>query len=282
MAIISKARTAGRIMGLALFPVVGLLVFIAAKFKPVASLETGPVKPAVVASVERLGKVFGMVANHVKPAVVSVILEKNITVTQSEFPFSFGNNFLQQFVGGQSQSAPPKRKIHGEERRLSSGRIINKKGYIPTNYHVVRGADYPKVRLADKKTFTARVVGTDPKTDVAGIRIKAHVPADLPTVTLGNSDALDTGNVVLAIGTPLGLLPTVSEGSISATGRSNVGIANYEDFLQTDVAVSFGNSGSPASLAGLKPGNVILAADRQPIARVDDRERVLAKPKNQN
>jgi serine protease Do len=102
-----------------------------------------------------------------------------------------------------------------------------------------------KVKLADDRQFEAEVVATDPMTDVAVIRIKGGVPPDLPTVRLGDSDTLHAGGLVLAIGAPFGLTQTVTHGIISATGRSNVGIADFEDFLQTDTPINPGNSGGP-------------------------------------
>jgi serine protease Do len=123
--------------------------------------------------------------------------------------------------------------------------IVDNNGHILTNYHVVRDVDTIKVRLADKRECEAEIVGTDEKSDVAIIKIKGRVPRDLPTVTLGDSDALKVGDWVLAIGAPFGLAQTVTAGIISATGRANVGVADYEDFIQTDAAINPGNSGGP-------------------------------------
>ena len=123
--------------------------------------------------------------------------------------------------------------------------ILDKEGHILTNYHVVKDVDKLKVKLADKREFEAEVVGTDPKSDVAIIRIKGKVPENLPTVKLGASNALNVGDWVLAVGAPFGLTQTVTSGIISATGRNDVGIADYEDFLQTDAAINPGNSGGP-------------------------------------
>jgi len=239
-----KIKSIGVASGLAVFVAASLIVLVAAEQNPPeVSLKAGPIDPAVIAPAEQLSKAFTMVADHVKPAVVSVYSEKNITVTQPEFPF--GDDFLRQFFGGQFQQAPQPREFHGHQRGMGSGMILDKEGHILTNYHVVRDVDDVKVRLADKRTFEAEVVGTDPKTDVAVIRIKGHVPSDLPTVTLGDSDALHVGDLVLAIGAPFGFLQTVTSGIISATGRSDVGIADYEDYLQTDAAINPGNSGGP-------------------------------------
>ena len=118
--------------------------------------------------------------------------------------------------------------------------IVDPSGYIVTNNHVVDKADEIKVLLGDKREFIGKVVGTDPKTDVAVIRIKAK---DLPTVPWGDSDKLEAGEYVLAMGNPFGLNQTVTMGIVSAVGRANVGIADYEDFIQTDAAINPGNSG---------------------------------------
>jgi len=241
-----KIKSLGMALGIALFVGAGLIALVAAEGNsPEASLKAGPIDPAVVAPAEQLGRAFTMVADHVKTAVVSVYSEKRITLAEPGFPLPFGNDFFRQFFGGQIPQAPQPREFHEQQRGMGSGMILDKKGHILTNYHVVRDVDDIKVRLADKRTFEAEVVGTDPKTDVAVIRIKGHVPDDLPTVTLGDSDALHVGDLVLAIGAPFGLLQTVTSGIISATGRSDVGIADYEDFVQTDAAINPGNSGGP-------------------------------------
>ena len=125
---------------------------------------------------------------------------------------------------------------------LGSGFITSQDGYILTNNHVVANADKIKVTLQDKREFTAEVVGTDPKTDVAVIKIKAE---KLPVAPFGDSDALEVGDWVVAIGTPFGLSQTVTAGIISAEGRSNIGINDYENFIQTDAAINPGNSGGP-------------------------------------
>ena len=114
--------------------------------------------------------------------------------------------------------------IHGHQRGMGSGMILDKEGHILTNYHVVRDMDDIKVQLADGRKFEAEIVGTDPQTDVAIIKIKGQVPDDLPTITLGDSDGLQVGNLVLAVGAPFGLLQTVTSGIISATGRARCGL----------------------------------------------------------
>jgi serine protease Do len=246
MRLTGQLKAAGIAAGIALFVAAGLLLFIAAELSPAAGvLKPGPIDPAVVAPAEQISRAFTMVANHVRPAVVSVYSEKVITIVPPEFSFPFGDQFFHQFFGNQLPGSPGQREYRGHERGMGSGMILDTEGHILTNYHVVRDVDDIKVQLADKRTFEAEVVGTDPKTDVAVIKIKGHVPNDLPTVTLGESDALKVGDLVLAIGAPFGLAQTVTEGIISATGRSDVGIADYEDFLQTDAPINPGNSGGP-------------------------------------
>jgi len=118
--------------------------------------------------------------------------------------------------------------------------IVSDKGYILTNNHVVKGADEIKVVLYDKREFKGTIVGTDAKTDLAVVKIDAK---DLPTVKIGSSSALKTGDVVLAIGNPFGLNQTITMGIVSAVGRSHIGLADFEDFIQTDAAINPGNSG---------------------------------------
>ena len=122
---INKAKAVGVALGFALFVAVGLIALVAAELKPAAApLQAGPIDPAVVASAEQLGKAFTMVANHVKPAVVSVYSEKNITFSQPEFPF--GNDFFHQFFGGQMPQTPQARQFHGEQRGMGSGMILDR------------------------------------------------------------------------------------------------------------------------------------------------------------
>ena len=128
---------------------------------------------------------------------------------------------------------------------MGSGMILDKDGHILTNYHVIKDVDEIKIKCSDKREFKAEVISSDPKTDVAIIRIKGPIPKDLPCVQLGSSDLLRVGELVMAIGAPFGLAQTVTTGIISATGRSYMGIADYEDFLQTDAPINPGNSGGP-------------------------------------
>ena len=124
-----------------------------------------------------------------------------------------------------------------------SGVIIDKRGYIVTNNHVVRNTRLLKVTLSDKREFRCKIVGSDPATDIAIIKIEGKVPEDLPVIKLGDSDKLKVGEIVIAIGNPFGFSHTVTMGIVSATGRQDVGLADYENFIQTDAAINPGNSG---------------------------------------
>ncbi|MGH8022631.1 MAG: Do family serine endopeptidase [Limisphaerales bacterium] len=230
---LSKAKSIGLALGVAIFIALGLLVFVAAEFTPARyDLKPGPIVPSVATPAEQLGDALAMVANHVEPSVVTVYSEKTVS-------FPFDHKFFRKFLGAQPHG------FQGEQEAMGSGMIVDKKGYILTNCHVVRGADDIQVRLDDGRIFDAQIVGLDQKTDVAVIRIKGRVPSGLPTVTLGDSDTLHTGDLVMAIGAPFGLLHTVTQGIISATGRADVGLADYDDFLQTDAPINPGNSGGP-------------------------------------
>jgi serine protease Do len=168
---------------------------------------------------------FTSVAADVSPAVVYI----EVTAETDE-TFSF-------FFGPWGFEAPP------EQEAAGSGFIIDEEGYVLTNAHVVARAKEIRVTLADERSFEAELVGLDPDSDVALVRLSDA--ADLPTVRLGDSDGVRVGEWALAIGSPFGLQQTVTAGIISATGRTNMGLANYEDFIQTDASINPGNSGGP-------------------------------------
>ena len=194
---------------------------------------------------------FVQVAQAVKPAVV------NIATTQKPRPAErrrgqvppslpgpfrefFGDEFLERFFGEQAQR---------ERHSLGSGVIVDKRGYILTNNHVIERADEIEVRLSDKRKLKATVVGKDPKTDLAVIKVDAA--ENLPVVKLGDSGKIRIAEWVMAIGNPFGLDQTVTVGVVSAIGRSDVGITMYEDFIQTDASINPGNSGGPlVNMAG--------------------------------
>ncbi len=177
----------------------------------------------------------------VKPATAAVVNISSSKIVRNQgggsiSPF-FNDPFFRQFFGNQSPFTVPRER---REQSLGSGVIVSPEGYVLTNNHVVDGATEIKVFLADKQELKARVVGTDPKTDIALLKVEEK---HLPTLTLGDSSAVQVGDVVLAIGNPFGIGQTVTMGIVSATGRGNLGIEDYEDFIQTDAAINPGNSG---------------------------------------
>ncbi len=239
----------GLALGLGIFFATGLFITIAAnKPLPASTPSVDDIPESVTAPAEQLGRAFAAVAAHVKPAVVSVYSEKTVRLQSPDFDSPFGDDFFNQFFGRQFEF--PRTPGHPKEfrvpqRGMGTGMLLDKQGHILTNYHVVQDVDEIKVQLADKRTFKAKVVGADRKTDVAVLEMKGTFPGNLPTVQLGDSDILEDGNLVMAIGAPFGLTQTVTTGIISAEGRSDVGIADYEDFLQTDAPINPGNSGGP-------------------------------------
>ena len=178
------------------------------------------------------------VVKKVAPSVVNIYS----TVTVRERPNPLMNDpFFRRFFGDDSggQTQPRTRR----EQSLGSGVIVSPDGYILTANHVVQGADKVKVALASgEKEFDAKIIGTDPPTDTAVLKVDGK---NLPAITIADSDKLEVGDVVLAIGNPFGVGQTVTMGIVSALGRGGFGINNYEDFIQTDAAINVGNSGGP-------------------------------------
>ena len=167
--------------------------------------------------------------------------------SRDEAPFDFFDDpFFRRFFGDQfpHQNVPKEHK----EQSLGSGVIVSEDGYIVTNNHVIEKAQEIKVLLVNKKDYKAKLIGADPKTDIAVIKIDAK---GLPALPWGDSNKLKVGEIVFAIGNPFGLNQTVTMGVISAVGRANVGIADYEDFIQTDAAINPGNSGGALSMPGV-------------------------------
>jgi len=194
------------------------------------------------AVLDRYSKAFVNVVKKAQPAVVHIKVEKTTTASGGQIPEEFMNNpFFEQFFGPYYRQQPQQREY--KQRGLGSGFIINKNGLILTNNHVVEDADKITVALSDNREFDAKVIGADPQTDVALIKIED--PENLPVLPLGDSDALEVGEWVIAIGNPFGLSQTVTAGVVSATGRTSMGINDYENFIQTDAAINPGNSGGP-------------------------------------
>ena len=195
----------------------------------------GTVKPYVSQKIIETSKAFTEIVSAVSPAVVNISTTK---VRQIETDSLFDDPFFDLFRPFNDFGMPKKWK----EKSLGSGVIVSSDGYIITNNHVVEKGEEIRVTLFDKSTFKGKLVGADPKTDIAIIQIDAN---SLPTLKWGDSEELQVGEFVLAIGNPYSLNPTVTMGIISAVGRANVGIADYEDFIQTDAAINPGNSGGP-------------------------------------
>ena len=166
------------------------------------------------------------------PAVVNIYSAKQ--VAEPRHPF-FDEPMLRRFFGERNDG--PRKRL---ETSLGSGVVVSSNGYVLTNNHVIQEADEIQVLLSDGRNTAAAVVGTDPETDLAVLRVGLH---GLPTATFGHSQALRVGDVVLAIGNPFGIGQTVTQGIVSATGRSQLGLATFENFIQTDAAINPGNSG---------------------------------------
>ncbi len=211
-----------------------------------------PVTTAVaIPSPTQMSSEFSKIAKMVEPAVVNINTETIIKPQSRDRRRSpFGNpqpqedpfDFFERFFGGPTDG--PGREM--KSRALGSGFIVDKAGYIITNFHVVEKADTINVSLASGEDYKAKVIGKDEGTDIAVIKIDSK--KDLPTAKLGNSEGMTQGDWVLAIGSPFGLEQTVTAGIISATGRSG---SRYQRFLQTDAAINQGNSGGPlVNMAG--------------------------------
>src|SRR6185436_20553298 len=189
-----------------------------------------PSNPAVVPVAS-----YADIVSKATPAVVTIHSQIRARQPQ-QFPF-MDDPFFRRFFGDRTQQAPPAQT----RQALGSGVIVSQDGYIVTNHHVIDGADQIKVDLTDGRSFDAKLVGSDPPSDLAVLKIQA---SNLTMLTLGDSDRTRIGDVVLAIGNPLGVGQTVTMGIISAKGRQT-GLSNgsFEDFLQTDAPINQGNSG---------------------------------------
>ncbi|HEY5621307.1 MAG TPA: Do family serine endopeptidase, partial [Pontiella sp.] len=190
------------------------------------------------------GSAFSEIAKKALPAVVFIDVETTVIETA---PWRYHRSPFEEFFGRgfhgfpYSQEQVPSRKY--SKQGLGSGFIISRDVYILTNNHVVNEADRITVTLADGRKFDAVLVGADPKSEVALIKIEDG--EDLPVLALGDSDALEVGEWVLAAGNPFGLSQTVTAGIVSAKERGDIGIADYANFIQTDAAINPGNSGGP-------------------------------------
>jgi Do/DeqQ family serine protease len=179
---------------------------------------------------------YAPIVERVAPTVVTIRSERRVRAPQ-QFPFS-EDPLLRRFFGDAAPQPQPEERRQGG---LGSGVIVKADGYILTNHHVIDGAEDVTVELTDRRVFKAKVVGSDPPSDLAVLKIEG---SDFPAVPLGNSDQVQVGDVVLAVGNPMGVGQTVTMGIISAKGRATgLGDGSFEDFLQTDAPINTGNSG---------------------------------------
>jgi serine protease Do len=211
-------------------------LFSASAMKPADHFT--PEQRAALQDLKAFSSGFAAVAQAVSPSVVTVTSEKLVQPAANPFGGMFGNDpMFRRFFGDPGQNAQP-----FKQRGLGSGVIVRDDGYILTNNHVIQGADELTVELFDGRKLPAKVVGADPRSDLAVLRVDA---SGLPAMTIGDSEQVRIGEWVLAIGSPFNenLQHTVTAGIVSATGRSGMNLNEYEDFIQTDAAINPGNSG---------------------------------------
>jgi Do/DeqQ family serine protease len=189
----------------------------------------------VPSSAEALRLSYAPIVKKVVPAVVTVSAAKTI---ENRNPL-MDDPFFRRFFGGGGGGFGGPREAHS----LGSGVIVDPSGLVVTNNHVIDGADQVKVTLADKREFSVEVVLKDPRADLAVLRVKDDAKEKFPVIDFGNSDDLQVGDVVLAVGNPFGVGQTVTHGIVSAVARTHVGISDYQFFIQTDAAINPGNSG---------------------------------------
>ena len=206
---------------------------------------------AAIAGADQLSAAFRNVARSLKPSVVSIrsVVEAKQQVRsgrrqqfQPNIPPEFKQFFGDRFPGFDFEIPEEPQGNRPQQVGTGSGVVVSSTGHILTNNHVVEGADKLEVQLSDKRTFEAKVIGTDPKSDIAVIKIEA---TGLVAASVGDSSLMQVGDWVIAIGSPFGLTQTVTSGIVSATNRDEVGITAYDDFIQTDAAINPGNSGGP-------------------------------------
>ncbi len=218
------------------FTIIGLIAGLAissnSSFYGKAYAAEPKISKNAVDILSKTGQAMAEVVAVAKPAVVNISISHTVRTPGTSNPFF--NRFFGEEFGNM------RRPREHKQSSLGSGVIVDKDGYILTNYHVIKDADEIKVKLSDNREFKGKVIGKDARTDIAVIKINSD---HLPTVIIGDSDKLKVGETVIAIGNPFGLNQTVTSGIVSATGRANVGIADYEDFIQTDAAINPGNSG---------------------------------------
>ena len=230
-----QAKTGAMVLGLGMASVGAY-----ATLPSLARVEAAVVAPVTAAPVSGPGRLltegFADVVAKVTPAVVTIRVESKASPQMTQFPEGspFGDLFGQRGRGGRQQPAPM-------QRGLGSGVIVSQDGYILTNNHVVDNATKIDVELSDRRIVEGKVIGTDPASDLAVVKIDSK---NLPVLPIGDSNAMRVGDLVLAVGNPLGVGQTVTMGIVSAKGRATgTGDGSYEDFLQTDAPINQGNSG---------------------------------------
>jgi Do/DeqQ family serine protease len=238
-------RTArGFLLGMVVFASIGAGFWVHALWTGRPAPPPPPAATPLVTA-DALQAAFVSVAERVRPAVVHI---GTVQVARARRPPQtpgpptddpFLKDFFDQFFGPRG----PGQRGEFHQPGLGSGVIVDRRGYVLTNFHVIKGGDAVIVRTSAKREYRGRIVGTDPKTDLAVVRFEPD--GELTVATMGNSDALRVGEWAIAIGNPFGLDQTVTVGVISATGRADVGIASYENFVQTDASINPGNSGGP-------------------------------------
>lgn len=203
-----------------------------------ADTKITPADQAAIATAETMSRAFVAVAKIIRPAVVNIKIERRVMVQGFNDPLGF---FSEMFGRRPPGRAVPLNRSEIQQGQ-GSGVIIDKRGYILTNNHVVGDADSIRVALLDGREFTAELIGADPGSEVAVIKINAD---DLTVAKFGDSDTVEVGESVMAVGNPFGFDFTVTSGIVSARGRSGIGILEIEDFIQTDASINPGNSGGP-------------------------------------
>ncbi|MBX3375069.1 MAG: Do family serine endopeptidase [Phycisphaeraceae bacterium] len=240
----SRGRSGGRGACRRALPALLLLgLVIGIHGAPALAVQDGadeePLSAEVLRAAESLSAAFRSVARRVSPAVVFISTVERSAAGDRRGgigPMDPDEEFFRRFFGGPAPGGPRERRSSG------SGVIVGNDGTIVTNNHVVAGANEISVRLTDGREYPGTVIGTDPETDLAVLRIDA---TDLAFAPLGDSRALEAGDWVVAIGNPFGLSHTVTSGIVSAIGRADIGLTTFENFIQTDAAINPGNSGGP-------------------------------------
>lgn len=225
------------------FTIVGLaLAFLVVWWRPGWVLDeadplvqvNGDAPATVPASLSQASMSFSPAVSRAAPAVVNIHAAKIVEERRNPY---FNDPLMERFFGNSDR--PPRRIL---ERTLGSGVTVNADGYIITNHHVIEGAEQIQVAVHDGRVLPATVVGTDSESDLAVLRVDPE-DRELPAITLSSGDGLAVGDIVLAIGNPYGIGQTVTMGIVSATGRDELNVATYENFIQTDAAINIGNSG---------------------------------------